>query len=409
MSSLINKRIILGITGGIAAYKSAELARRLRESGAQVRVIMTRAAEEFITVMTMQAVSGHTVSRHHLQPESESGMDHIELARWGDAIIVAPATGNFIAKLANGVADDLLTTVCAAADSPVAIAPAMNKQMWDNPATRKNIAALNANGVLCFGPASGNQACGDIGDGRMLEAIELVDATSRLFKTGVLANRKVIITAGPTWEALDPVRALTNHSSGKMGYAIAEACVEAGAHVILISGPTSLPDPEHVHKVDVNSAEQMQQAVNKHLPETELFIAAAAVADYRPRHVSQQKIKKDAENLTLELVKNPDILAEVAALETVPYIVGFAAETDDLEKNGRQKLLNKKIDLIAANKVGGDIGFNTDDNALLLIDHNSTVELDRQPKSQLARKLVHSISEKFNAKNTTKNSRQTNR
>jgi len=409
MLSLVNKRILLGLTGGIAAYKSADLARRLRDAGAEVRVIMTEAAKTFITPLTMQAVSGHPVSQHQLEPETENGMDHIELARWADAILVAPATANFIARLAQGRADDLLSTVCLATEAPVAVAPAMNQQMWMNAATQRNINTLEQNRIRCFGPASGDQACGETGDGRMLEPSELVDATSQLFETGILAGLKVVITAGPTWEALDPVRGLSNRSSGKMGYAIAQACIEAGAKTILVSGRTSLPPPERAQTVSVTSAQEMLDAVNKHIDNANIFIAAAAVADYRPVDPALQKIKKTSERLTLELVKNPDILAEVAARKIVPYIVGFAAETNDLKAHAQEKLHKKNIDLIAANLVSEDRGFDAEDNELLLIDRHNEISLERQSKIRLARLLVQHVSEKYHAKNTIKNSRRTNR
>ena len=409
MLSLVNKRILLGLTGGIAAYKSADLARRLRNAGAEVRVIMTEAANAFITPLTMQAVSGHPVSQHQPKPETENGMDHIELARWADAILVAPATANFIARLAQGRADDLLSTVCLATEAPVAVAPAMNQQMWMNAATQRNINTLAQNRIRCFGPASGDQACGETGDGRMLEPSELVDATGRLFETGALAGLKVVITAGPTWEALDPVRGLTNRSSGKMGYAIARACVEAGAKTILVSGRTSLSPPERAQTVPVTSAQEMLDAVNKHIDNANIFIATAAVADYRPIDPAIQKIKKTSERLTLELVRNPDILAEVAARKTVPYIVGFAAETNDLKTHAQEKLRKKNIDLIAANLVSENRGFDAEDNELLLIDRQNEISLERQSKIRLARLLVQHVSEKYHAKNTIKNSRRTNR
>lgn len=409
MLSLTNKHILLGLTGGIAAYKSADLARRLRDAGANVRVIMTEAANEFITPLTMQAVSGHPVSQHQLKPETESGMDHIELARWADAVLVAPATANFIARLAQGRADDLLSTVCLATEAPVAVAPAMNQQMWMNAATQRNINTLKQNQIRCFGPASGDQACGETGEGRMLEPSELVDATSQLFATGTLAGLKVVITAGPTWEALDPVRGLTNRSSGKMGYAVAQACAEAGAKTILVTGPVSLQPPERVQTLTITSAQEMLEVVNQNIENANIFIAAAAVADYRPADPATQKIKKTSEQLTLELVKNPDILAEVAAKKTVPYVVGFAAETNDLETHAQEKLVRKNIDLVAANLVSEDRGFDADDNELLLIDRHDKMSLERQSKIRLARLLVQHISEKYHAKNTTKNTRQTNR
>jgi len=408
MSSLVNKHILLGVTGGIAAYKSPDLVRRLREAGAEVRVVMTQGATAFITPLTLQAVSGHSVHLQETPAESENGMDHIALARWADAILVAPASANFIARLAQGRADDLLSTVCLASDAPVAVAPAMNQQMWHNPATQRNINTLTQHQVRCFGPGAGNQACGETGEGRMLEPAELADALSRLFETGILAGLHIVITAGPTWEALDPVRGLTNKSSGKMGYAIAQACIEAGAYTTLVTGPTALMPPERATTVHVTSALDMQQAVNTHIRDANIFIACAAVADYRPAKIAEQKIKKSADNLTLELVKNPDILAEVAARKNV-FTVGFAAETENLEQHAREKRAAKHVDIIAANLVGEhDSGFEADTNALMIMDDKDTISLPQQNKTQLARQLVKIISEKYDAKNTTQNTRQAN-
>jgi len=410
MGTLTNKRIVLGVTGGIAAYKSADVVRRLRDAGAEVRVIMTRAATEFITPLTMQAVSGHPVHQHLLDTEAEAGMGHIELARWTDAVLVAPASANFLAKLATGRADDLLSTVCVATSAPVSVAPAMNQQMWDNPTTRTNLATLKKNGVHIFGPGDGSQACGETGPGRMLESTELVALTSELFTTGELDGLHVVVTAGPTWEAIDPVRGITNKSSGKMGYAVADAAAAAGARVVLVSGPTTLPDPERVRTIRVASAQEMYDAVHAHIHTAQLFIGVAAVADYRPAQVAGKKIKKSAERTTLDLVRNPDILASVAALKPAPFTVGFAAETDDIEKNARAKLESKKLDLIAANLVGTPhAGFESNENGLLLIDREGTIELPLQPKTKLARTLIHHISGKYHAKSRTQDTRQAHR
>ncbi|MFV1997232.1 MAG: bifunctional phosphopantothenoylcysteine decarboxylase/phosphopantothenate--cysteine ligase CoaBC [Acidiferrobacterales bacterium] len=410
MASLTNKRILLGLTGGIAAYKSADLARRLRDAGAEVRVVMTRAAEEFITPLTMQAVSGQPVHRHLMDKATESGMGHIELARWADLILVAPASANFMAKLNQGRADDLLSTVCLATGATIALAPAMNQQMWANPATQRNVFGLKQLGIHLFGPASGDQACGETGPGRMLEPDEIVVKAGTLFETGALAGLCVTVTAGPTWEGIDPVRGITNRSSGKMGYAVAEAAVEAGARVVLISGPTSLAAPDRTRRVNISSAEQMIQTVMDNIEQTDIFIGVAAVADYRPKVPAQDKIKKNAPTLTLELVRNPDILASVAARSDAPFTVGFAAETNDVLENARQKLHDKGVDLIAANQVGQvDKGFDAEHNALTLIDKEGTTELGEQTKTKLARKLIQQIAKRFHAKNTTKNSRQTYR
>src|SRR3990172_5695080 len=312
MVTLQNKRIVLGVTGGIAAYKSADLARRLREAGAEVRVIMTRGATEFITPLTMQAVSGHPVHQHLLDTAAEAGMGHIELARWADAVLVAPASANFLARCAHGRAEDLLSAVCLATAAPLAIAPAMNRQMWAGAATQANLDTLRARGARIFGPAEGAQACGEVGPSRMLEPSELVALTASLFASGALDGLAVLVTAGPTWEAIDPVRGISNKSSGKMGYAVAAAAAEAGARVVLVSGPTALPDPERVATIRVTSAQEMFDAVHAHIAQVEVFIGVAAVADYRPTDAAKEKIKKSAERLTLELVRNPDILAIVA-------------------------------------------------------------------------------------------------
>ncbi len=410
MTSLTNKRILLGLTGSIAAYKSADLARRLRETGADVRIAMTRAAEEFITPLTLQVVSGHSVHRHLLDETTESGMSHIELARWSDLILVAPASANFLAKLNQGRADDLLSTVCLATEAPIAVAPAMNQQMWVNPATQRNVFGLKQLGIHFFGPASGDQACGETGPGRMLEPDEIVAMAETLFATGALEGLRVTITAGPTWEAIDPVRGISNRSSGKMGYAVAQAVIEAGAHVTLISGPTSLKAPEKVQQVSVTSADQMFNAVMDVIDQTDIFIGVAAVADYRPRVSVDSKIKKHAQTMTLELVRNPDILTAVAARPDAPFTVGFAAETENMLANAKHKLIDKGIDLIAANQVGEvDSGFDADHNALTLIDKEGNTELDRQTKNRLARELIQQIAKRFHAKNTIKNSRQTYR
>lgn len=409
MGTLTNKRILLGVTGGIAAYKSADLVRRLREADAETRVIMTPAATEFITPLTMQAVSGHPVYQHLLDTNSEAGMGHIELARWADAVLVAPASANFLARLAQGRADDLLSAVCLATESSVAVAPAMNQQMWNNTATQSNLETLKKNGIKIFGPGNGSQACGDVGPGRMLEPAEIVALTSELFATGELDGLTVVITAGPTWEAIDPVRGLTNRSSGKMGYAVAEAAAEAGARVVLVSGPTTLVNPERVLTLRVTSAQEMYNTVLAHVSTAEIFIGVAAVADYRPLQTASEKIKKEQERITLELVRNPDILASVAALKPPLYTVGFAAETESVEENARRKLKNKNLDIVAANRVGADLGFESDENSLLLVEREGTTELPAQPKPKLARALIHYIAKKYHVKNRTKDPRQAHR
>lgn len=406
--SIANKNILLGVTGGIAAYKSAELTRRLRDQGAVVRVVMTANAEQFITPLTMQAVSGNPVHRSLLDPAAEAGMSHIELARWADLVLVAPATANFIARFARGAADDLLTTLCLATEAPVALAPAMNQQMWQDPATRTNAKTLENRNIRMLGPGVGDQACGETGPGRMLEPAELIDGISSIFESGALERRKLVVTAGPTWEAIDPVRGITNHSSGKMGYAVATAAVEAGAEVVLISGPTALAIPPHLRYVPVLSARDMHQAVMNEIVDADILVAVAAVADYRPLESAEDKIKKDAETLTIELVRNPDILSDAARSKHL-YTVGFAAETSNVEQHAREKLLRKGVDLIAANQVGQDTGFGVDENALLLVDRSGVQALPKSRKSQLARMLIDQIAKRFNAENTTQDSRRAHR
>ena len=409
MGSLANKRVVLGVTGGIAAYKSPDVARRLREAGAEVRVVMTRAACDFITPLTLQAVSGNLVHQHLLDTEAEAAMGHIALARWADCVLVAPASANFMAKLAQGRADDLLSTLCLATSAQVAIAPAMNRQMWDNAATQANLAAIVQRHIKVYGPDAGSQACGETGPGRMSEPAELVERLRGIFDTGALDGLSVLITAGPTWEAIDPVRGLTNRSSGKMGYAVAAAAAEAGGRVTLISGPTHLPDVPRVQTLRVVSARAMHDAVQQHVAGAHIFIGAAAVADYRPAARRDHKLKKDAASITLELERNPDILATVAARRPKLYVVGFAAETENLEANARAKFDAKQLDLVAANLVGEGLGFDTDDNALLLIDAAGREELPRSAKTQLARSLIHAIAIRYHAKSRAENTRQAHR
>lgn len=399
MSSLANKQILLGVTGGIAAYKSADLVRRLQDAGASVQVVMTPAAQEFITPLTLQALSGNPVHTQLLDPEAEAGMGHIQLARWADLVLIAPASADFMARLTQGMGNDLLTSICLATAAPIALAPAMNQGMWRNQATQTNLDLLIERKIHIFGPADGGQACGDIGPGRMLEPLQLVDATASLFATGSLAGKTLVITAGPTREAIDPVRYLSNHSSGKMGYALAEAAAEAGAKTILISGPTQLKTPPRVQRIDVTSAQQMFDASMAAADSCDVFIAAAAVADYRPAQVAPQKLKKGAdESITLTLVKNPDIVASVAALPKRPFTVGFAAESENLLDYGRAKLVHKKLDLVIANNISDSrIGFNSDENAVTVIDEHSNHELSQRSKQQLARELIALIARKVTA------------
>lgn len=394
--SLANKRILLGVTGGIAAYKSAELIRRLRDQGAEVQVVMTQAAQEFITPLTLQALSGNPVHTDLLDPNAEAGMGHIQLARWADILVVAPATADFIARLSQGLANDLLGSICLATQAPVAIAPAMNQGMWHNKATQDNLQILRDRGILLLGPDAGSQACGEIGLGRMLDVPELIDSLNGLFITGSLAGKKLVITAGPTREALDPVRYLSNYSSGKMGYALAQAATEAGAAVTLISGPTTLACPDRVKRIDVISANDMLLACENAIKDCDIFIGAAAVADYRPAKIATHKIKKQGQdNLQLELVKNPDILTIIAQSSNRPqFVMGFAAETENLIEHAQDKLQRKGLDMIAANNVSStEIGFNSDDNQISLISISQVQELPRTSKMVLAQMIITRIAE----------------
>ena len=403
MSDKTIKRVLLGVSGGIAAYKSPDLTRRLRERGYEVRVVMTCAAQNFITPLSLQAVSGQAVHTTLLDEQAEAAMGHIELARWADVILIAPATADIIARLAHGLADDLLTTLCLATDAPIVLAPAMNQHMWAAPATQANVKTLRARGVRLLGPGSGDQACGDVGEGRMLEPAELA-ADLELLVPGqtaepALAGLGVLITAGPTREAIDPVRYISNHSSGKMGYAVATAARAAGASVILVSGPTALPAPPGVERISVESAAEMRAAVLSRVEGCDIFIAAAAVSDYRPANKARQKIKKNASELALSLLRNADILADVAGAAHPPFTVGFAAETEKLELHARDKLARKALDMIAANPVGGaDSGFGVDINQLRVFWKDGEADLGQASKTELAGRLVSLVAERFREK-----------
>lgn len=410
LARLSNKHILLGVTGGIAAYKSAELIRRLRDAGADVQVVMTAAAREFITPLTLQALSGNPVHVDLLDPAAEAAMGHIELARWADLFLIAPASADTLARLAQGIANDLLTTCWLAAAGKKAVAPAMNQQMWADAATQANLATLQQRGVAVFGPGSGVQACGDVGAGRLLEPLALASLCADQFDSGLLTGVQVVLTAGPTREALDPVRYLSNHSSGKMGFALAEACAEAGARVTLIAGPVHLPTPARVQRVNVVSALDMLAASEDAVAQAKaqvgaartVFIATAAVADYRPAQVASQKIKKGLKDDTLDitLVKNPDIVASIAEQADKPFVMGFAAETQAVETYACDKLARKKLDLIACNDVSrADIGFQSDDNAMTVFwpeaqaaEGVARVEFAKASKSQIARELVGLIA-----------------
>ena len=396
MDGLQNKRILLGVTGGIAAYKAADLVRRLRSAGADVRVVMTQAATAFVGPLTFQALSGHPVHTGLLDAASEAAMDHISLARWPDAIIIAPASADLLARLAHGHASDLLTTLCLATSAPLWLAPAMNHQMWAHPATKENFRTLLARGVRAVGPESGEQACGEVGEGRMAEPMQIVDALGQVFTPGLLSGRRVVITAGPTREALDPVRVLTNRSSGKMGFAVATAAAEQGAEVTLISGPVALATPAGLKRIDVQSAAEMWSAVQQAVTGCDIFIGTAAVADYCAEQVAEQKIKKDADRLVLNLVRTPDILAQVAARSTKPFTVGFAAESTELERHALDKLAKKNLDMIAANWISGpQSALESDDNALQVYWPGGSAKIERNTKPYVARQLVDLIAQRY--------------
>jgi len=389
-------RILLGVTGGIAVYKSPDLVRRLIEKGAEVQVVMTEAAQKFVSPMTFQAVSGRPVRVGLWDEAAEAAMGHIELARWAELVLIAPATADFIARLAGGRADDLLTTLCLATEAPVVIAPAMNRVMWANKATQSNVGVLESRDIRILGPAAGNQACGEVGVGRMWEpnvlASTLLEPPAN---AGLLAGVNLLITAGPTRERLDPVRYLTNRSSGKMGFAVAAAAREAGAHVTLITGPVHLPTPAGITRINVESAREMYAAVHRHVAEADVFVAAAAVADFQPVAVAKQKIKKQGAALTLDLEPAPDIVKSVAEMSKRPLVVGFAAETNDVEENARAKLKRKKLDMIAANQVGDGLAFDCDDNALTVIWPGGKLEIARAPKLTVARELIAQIAKRL--------------
>lgn len=393
MAHLFNRNVLLGVSGGIAAYKSAELVRALQERGAKVRVIMTHGAQEFITPLTLQALSGNPVHTELLDERAELGMGHIELARWADLLLIAPATADLIARLSAGRADDLLTTVALASAAPMMLAPAMNQQMWRDAATAANINTLLQRGVKLVGPEAGLQACGDIGPGRMEAPEVIADAACSLFATGELAGKRVVITAGPTREALDPVRYISNNSSGKMGYALAQAAIDAGAITTLVSGPVNLSAPEHAKVVDVLSAEEMLEQCLLLLPDCDIFIACAAVADYRPVAVQNQKIKKGPQEVTLQMVRTADIVATVASHEQKPFTVGFAAETNDVLAYARDKMQRKGLDMIVANDVADQsIGFNSDENAVTVLWPGGEQTVERANKNTIARHIVQLIA-----------------
>jgi phosphopantothenoylcysteine decarboxylase/phosphopantothenate--cysteine ligase len=392
--------IVLGISGGIAAYKTPELVRRLRERGADVQIVMTASAEEFVTPTSLQAVSGRPIRTNLWDKEAEASMSHIELARWADIVLIAPATAEIMARLAGGGAPDLLATLCLATEAPIVIAPAMNRVMWANPAVQANRRTLEERGVKILGPGTGSQACGETGAGRMLEPDAIAEALygedlAGAVAGGVLAGKTVVVTAGPTREPIDPVRYITNRSSGKMGYAMAAAAHALGARVVLISGPVALPAPRGVEVVSVETAEEMHAETHAAVADADVFIAAAAVSDYRPAGVSAQKIKKTRDTMTLELERSPDILASVASLEAAPFTVGFAAETENVREYALGKLVDKRLDMIVANRVGADCGFDYDDNAAELLWNGGEKVFAKMPKSELAAGLMDVIAARF--------------
>ena len=402
--SIANKNILLGVTGGIAAYKAPDLVRKLTALGANVRVVVTDSAAEFVSTLSLQAVSGNPVHQHLLDPAAEAAMGHIELAKWADILLIAPATANTIAKLAHGMADDLLTTLYLATTATLFVAPAMNQQMWKASATQRNIATLQEDGVTFIGPASGEQACGDVGSGRMVEPVDIANAlndnedkTSELaLALTNLAGKQITITAGPTREPLDPVRYISNHSSGKMGFAIAQAAAEAGANVTLVAGPVTLSTPTLCNRIDVTTADEMLKACEELVPSTDIFISTAAVADYKACSVADNKIKKTGDELTLTFVKNPDILATVSNRQDRPFCVGFAAESQNVEDYARGKLTKKKLDMIAANDITAEgLGFNSDKNALHVIWQDGDKQLPATSKNALAEQLLALIAERF--------------
>jgi phosphopantothenoylcysteine decarboxylase/phosphopantothenate--cysteine ligase len=392
------RRILLGVSGGIAAYKSADLVRRLRDTGAEVRVVMTRGATAFVTPLTFQAVSGNPVHTTLLDEAAEAGMGHIELARWADQVLVAPATADFMARLAHGFANDLLSTICLATSAPVMLAPAMNHQMWINAATQANYSLLSERGVQFAGPASGSQACGETGPGRMLEPVEIITALAPV-PSRCLEGVCVLISAGPTFEDIDPVRYIGNRSSGRMGFAVARAAVAAGANVSLVAGPVKLETPSGVKRIDVRGAVEMRDEVVRLAATANVFISVAAVADYTPARRAEQKIKKGLPTQKLELVGTPDIVAEVAALDTGPFTVGFAAETENLKEHAIEKLSRKRLDMIAANRVGqDDSGFDSENNEILILVPGGEKYLGKASKQELARLLIEEVAARMKEK-----------
>ncbi len=399
LGDLSQKRVVLGVTGGIAAYKSPDLVRRLQDAGADVRVVMTPSATRLVAPTVFQAVSGHPVRSELWDDAAEAAMGHIELARWADLVLIAPATAHLMSQLATGSAGSLLTTLCLATSAPLVLAPAMNQAMWRHAATQANRATLESRGVRCIGPASGSQACGDVGPGRMVEPAEIVAALSEQPAgdlAALLKGLRVLVTAGPTREAIDPVRFISNRSSGKMGFNLARAAFEAGAEVTLVAGPVYLPTPAGVRRVDVETAAEMFSTTMERIGDVDIYIGAAAISDYRPEPATQ-KIKKHTDRLTLDMVKSPDLLASIASRPVAPFTVGFAAETERVEEYARQKLERKRLDMIVANQVGARLGFDEDDNSVLILWGEGREALGRMPKCDLARRIIATVATRFKA------------
>lgn len=395
MSDLKGQRVLLGVTGSIAAYKSPDIVRRLRDQGAEVRVVLTASAEKLVSPAVFQAVSGEPVRGDIWDEQAEAAMGHIELAKWADQVLIAPATANVIAQLAAGSAENLLTTICLATEAPVALAPSMNQAMWNDAATQANSDILRKRGVLFIGPAVGSQACGDVGPGRMSEPVDIVSRLSRGGDSGPLEGLRVMVSAGPTREAIDPVRFVSNRSSGKMGFAVARAAADAGAKVTLIAGPVNLPTPPGVDRIDVESTQEMCDAALERIGGIDIYVGAAAISDYRPAEAARQKIKKSADTFSLEMVKSPDLLATIAALEEGPFTVGFAAETEKLEEHATDKLNRKNLNMIIANLVGKNLCFDADDNEVVVLWSGGRQPLPRLSKPELARRLVEVITGRY--------------
>jgi phosphopantothenoylcysteine decarboxylase/phosphopantothenate--cysteine ligase len=397
MSDIQGKRVLLGVTGSIAAYKSPEIVRRLKDQGADVRVVLTASAEKLVSPTVFQAVSGEPVRGDIWDEQAEAAMGHIELAKWADLIVIAPATANVIAQLAAGSAENLLTTICLASDAPVTIAPSMNQAMWRDTATQDNCDVLRKRNVMFIGPDDGDQACGDVGPGRMTEPVSIVNRLSRGGQSGPFEGLRILVSAGPTREAIDPVRFVSNRSSGKMGFAVARAAADAGAEVTLIAGPVNLPTPPRVERIDVETTQQMVDAAMGCVDGMDIYIGAAAISDYRPKEVAVQKIKKSADTFVLEMFKSPDLIATIAALDNGPFTCGFAAETEKLEQHAMDKLNRKKLDMIVGNLVGENLCFDADDNEVIILWEGDRQTLPRLSKQELARRLIDVIAARYRA------------